>query len=230
MTATELAARLMPESMVGCARVSRSVIAGTQELIIANSPLLFQLIMILAQSLQSGYNPLRDTISSLVWGHSGWLQTVNFLLFGGLMMAFAKRFRLPAANGIRPRTGSILLYLIGAGFIILAVCPSQSPEGLKTIQSIIHGLTVYFMTFSFPAACFLLAPGLRNGKRSGPIFFYTVVTGCLGLILIALGILLVAVGAHWFGMLERLLLLNGFAWLEIVGVYCMKLNPESQRN
>ena len=37
--------------------------------------------------------------------------------------------------------------------------------------------------------------------------------------MIGLGAFLMLKDAPWFGMLERLLLLNGFIWLEILAVY-----------
>ena len=83
----------------------------------------------------------------------------------------------------------------------------------------IHGVTVYFIVFFFPAACLFLAPVLRVGKLAGFIVTYTIATGILGLGLILLGVFLMANEAHWFGMLERVLLLNGFIWLEVVAVY-----------
>ncbi len=233
MTATELALRMIPEPILTYARaikVSGSVVSGTIDLLVASSPIIFQVVMVLAQSLQPGYNPLRDTISSMVWGSYGWLQTINFFIFGVLMIALVRKFITGMDKSVMPRFGGILLYLVGLGFIILAIFPTQSPGGVKTLQAVIHGITVYFITFLFPAACFLVAPALRKGRYPGFIFPYTIITGSLGLGLIVLGVFLKIIGAYWFGMLERVLLLNGFIWLEIVGIYYTGQEPASHND
>ncbi len=43
----------------------------------------------LRTDLRSGYNPIAQQISDLTAGPSGWVQQVNFVVFGLLMIAFA---------------------------------------------------------------------------------------------------------------------------------------------
>ncbi len=221
MSATEIAARFIPERVtnVRTARVLSFTLAGARDLLIVGAPVLFQAAMVLAQSTQPGYNPLRDTISSMVWGPQGWLQTVNFFLLGGLLMGLAWELRPVLANSPWARLGGLLLLLLGAEFIILGIFPTASPGGTRDAAAVIHGLTVYFIVISFPAACFLMATALRVGKLSGFIFPYTLATGIFGTGLIVLGAFFMVREAHWFGMLERVLLLNGFVWIEVVAVY-----------
>lgn len=222
MTAAEIAAKWLPAQATGNTRVTRIlqlIIAGTRGLFIIGAPIVFQLILIAAQSFQPGYNPLRDTISSLVWGPHGWLQTVNFILFGGMLMALVEELKPLAGSKFWPKSGGFLLFLVGIGFIILAICPTQSPGGPETIQAVIHGLTVYFIVFFFPAGCLLLAPVLGVGSLARFIVTFTIVSGAIGLCLILLGVFITANEAPWFGTLERVLILNGFLWLEIIAVY-----------
>jgi hypothetical protein len=226
MTTRELAARFLPPTTARYTRLPWLVITRTLDLVVTGFTAIFQIVMILTQSLQPGYNPLRDTISSMVWGPFGWLQTVNFYLCGFLLIILVRRLRVCMTHDIVAKAASMLLLLIGVGFIILAICPTQSPGNAKTIQAIIHGISVYFITFSFPASCFLVASSLHKNHRNILIYFYTIVTGCIGVVLIAVGVYLNIAGAHWFGMLERVLLLNGFTWLVIMyvlrGVYILK--------
>ncbi len=198
---------------------ARTALGTTRLWFIIGTPLLFQLIMVATQWLQPGYNPLRDTISSMVWGPHGWLQTGNFAVIGLMLGALSGELRPWAGRGIRAKLGRLLLYLVGAGFIILAICPTQSPGGPKNIPAIIHGITVYGIVFFFPAACFLLAPVLATGGWGKYIKRYTITTGVLETVLIGLGAFLMFKDAHWFGMLERLLLLTGFTWLIVISIY-----------
>ncbi len=144
-------------------RISRALLATALPLFIITAPLVFQLLMVAAQGLQPGYNPLRDTISSMVWGPQGWLQTGNFVIIGLMLGALAVELRPWAGQSLRAKIGRLLLLSTGAGFIILAICPTQSPGGLKNLAAVIHGITVYGIVFFFPAACFLLAPAAGDG-------------------------------------------------------------------
>lgn len=186
-------------------------------ILILSAPILFQVIMIVNQFLQPGYNPIRDTISSLVWGHSGWIQTLNFYLFGLLLMFFAAKLYAHRNNKVSYRASVILILLIGLGFVILGICPTQSPGAEQTVQSIIHGVTVYCIIILFPAACFVLASVLRNETYPRFLFIYTCITGTLNLVFIILGAFFAISHEYWFGMVERLLILNGFIWIEVLG-------------
>jgi hypothetical protein len=200
-------------------KIGQAVLTTARPLFIIAAPLAFQILMVTAQGLQPGYNPLRDTISSMVWGPQGWLQTSNFVIIGLMLAALAVELRPWAGQSLRARTGRLLLLLTGAGFALLAICPTQSPGGLKNLPAIVHGITVYGIVFFFPAACFLLAPVLGTGRSGRILKAGTLAVGAVELGLIGLGGLLMLNDAHWFGMLERLLLLPGFTWLEVVAVY-----------
>jgi hypothetical protein len=216
MTTTEFTSKLLPQPIARYVRIPGRAVNGVLDLLVTTFTLLFQVVMILAQTLQVGYNPLRDTISSMVWGRFGWLQTLNFYLIGFFMVLLIRRLKMYLPNNKAAQAGRAFLYVIAIGFIILGICPTQSPGSVKTIQAIIHGIAVYFITFSFPVSCFLLASSLRKGNGHKHLLLYTFVTGYIGLGLIAFGVYLNIIGAHWFGMLERLLLLSGFMWLEIL--------------
>jgi hypothetical protein len=153
-----------------------------------------------------------------VWGQRGWLQTANFFLIGATLAGLASQLR-PLLTTRPARWGGLALLVAGISFVVLGVCPTQSPEGPKTIQAFVHGVTVYVIVFSFPLACFLLAPAVRVGRFGAFAAAYSYATGALGVVLIGTGAFLMVKAAPWFGMLERLLLLNGFVWIEVLAVY-----------
>jgi hypothetical protein len=218
VSAIQLPAQLPTRRLPLNAARARFLLTRARDLLTVCGPILLELSTVIAQSWQPGYNPLRDTISSMVWGPRGWLQTANFFLISATLALLASQFK-PFLATRSAKCGGLALALVGLWFIVLGICPTQSPDGPKTIQAIVHGLTVYFIVLSFPLACFLLAPAVRAGRLGKLVAGYTYATGMLGVALIATGAFLIAREAHWFGMLERLLLLNGFVWLEIVAVY-----------
>ncbi len=189
-----------------------------RDLVTIGGPVLMELAMILTQSGQPAYNPLRDTISSMVWGPRGWLQTANFFLIAATMVGLASQLK-PLLSTTAARCGGFALLVIGISFAILGVFPAQSPAGPRTLPAIIHGVTVYIIVLSFPLACFLLAPAVRVGTLGRFLSAYSYVIGALGAALILVGLFFIAREAHWFGMLERLLLMNGFIWIEALAVY-----------
>ena len=218
MSAIQLPARSITRRLAFDARRVGLLLSGARDLLTVCGPIALELSMILTQSWQQGYNPLRDTISSMVWGQGGWLQTANFFLIGATLAALASQLR-PLLTSRAARWGGLALLVTGLSFVVLGVCPTQSPEGPKTIQAIVHGVTVYVIVFFFPLACFLLAPAVRVGRFGQFAAAYSYATGALGVTLIAAGAFLMVKELPWFGMLERLLLLNGFVWMEIVAVY-----------
>ncbi len=186
------------------------------ELALVAGPVVFQAVIFLVQIRQPGYNPVRDTISSLVWGNGGWLQTLNFFLIGVFIIAVANMLRTRLAGKITDLMGCLSLALMGIGFIILGICPARNSGGPQTLPAMVHGVTVYCIILLFLAACSFLARALWVMARSRAMFVYTIATGTLCAVFIITGIFIMVTHTYWFGMLERVLLLNGFAWLEVV--------------
>jgi len=186
------------------------------ELALMSGPAIFQSIVVLAQVNQPGYNPVRDTISSLVWGTGGWLQTLNFFLIGSLLVAMAHMLRARLAGKITELMGCLSLALMGAGFIVLGIFPARAPASPQSLPAMIHGVTVYCIILLFLAACLFLACSLRDLAQSRAMLLYTVATGILCAVFIIMGIFIMVTHTYWFGILERVLLLNGFIWLVVV--------------
>jgi hypothetical membrane protein len=180
-------------------------------------PLAFLATTVVLESLQPGYDRVRETISSLVWVQGGWAQAVVFFLFGLTMMAFSRRLSA-LASGKASKAGSALVCLVGLGFIVIAVVPTSAPFQAPGVESAIHHLTVRTMSVLFPIACVLVAKGIRGDLRFRGIRTYTQVTAGVGSVLIPLGAVAVFSDVSWLGAFERLMLGNGLLWMEVVGI------------
>jgi hypothetical protein len=75
----------------------RSVIAALAVAGIAG-PIMFAVVALVQSLLRPEHSLVADPISALAAGPSGWVQDVNFLLFGSLMIAYAIGLHL----GVRP--------------------------------------------------------------------------------------------------------------------------------
>jgi len=73
-------------------------------------PILFTATFIVQGLLRPAYSHVAEPVSALAAGPNGWVQDVNFLVFGPLMVAYAVGLNL----GLRPSRAG----LIGPGLLV----------------------------------------------------------------------------------------------------------------
>ena len=175
----------------------------------------------LAASLSiPGYSPIRDSVSSLALTSIGWLQSICFLAMGLLLEIFVAGlfFNIRRARGFH--AGIVLLAL--CGFVLLLIATfHMDHSGAPPVDGTIHTIASYGLGLLFPIAVLSLAPSLKNTPNWRNIFVYTVIAGVLALVLI-LGALL-AEQRGWFGLYERIIILNALVWVEVVAVHFLRL-------
>ena len=96
--------------------------------------------------LRPEHSLVADPISALAAGPSGWVQDVNFLVFGALMVAYAIGLHL----GVRPTrwgvVGVAFLVLSGVGLVWAGVFPSTDATGARWDDRVLH-IVAFPMTF-----------------------------------------------------------------------------------
>lgn len=180
-------------------------------------PISFALLVLIVQSLQPEHDPIKTTISPLVWGRFGWLQTIAFVLFGILIIVFALRFYSSYGSRFNMRIGSVCLGLVGLGFIILAAFPAPPPGAPKIPGTSTHTLISDGMSLLFVIALVFITAGLRRVVQYRGTFIYTLITSVLASFL-AIGNTLLPRSSPYMGLAERLLLLNGMVWIEVMSI------------
>jgi hypothetical protein len=167
-----------------------------------------------------GYSPIRDSVSSLALTSVGWLQSICFLAMGLLLEIFVAGlfFNIHRARGFH--TGIVLLALCGFVLMLIAAFHMDHP-GATTIDGTIHTIASYGLGLLFPIAILSLAPSIKSTPNWKNIFVYTLIAGVLALALI-LGALL-AEQRGWFGLYERIIILNALVWVEVVAVHFIRL-------
>ena len=171
-----------------------------------------------------GYSPVRDSVSSLALTGIGWLQSICFLAMGLLLGIFVAGlfFNIRRARGFR--AGIVLLALCGFVLMLIATFHMDAPGGPRTIDGTIHAIASYGLGLLFPIAILLLTPSFNNTLNWKGIFVYTLIAGVLALALI-LGALL-AEQRGWFGLYERVIILNALVWVEAVHFLRLLLKQE----
>ena len=108
----------------------RSVIAALAAAGIAG-PVIFAVVALVQSLLRPEHSLVRHPISALAAGPSGWVQDVNFLVLGSLMIAYAIGLHL----GVRPTrwgvVGLAFLVLSGAGLVWAGLFPSTDATGAR---------------------------------------------------------------------------------------------------
>lgn len=116
--------------------------------------------------LRSGYDPARQDLSLLSNGNLGWLQISNFVISGGLTVAFAVGLARSLETGLGRTWGPRLIALYGLGLIAAGAFvadpmngfPPGTPSG-KALHPTWHG-TMHVVSGSIAfvgliAACFV---------------------------------------------------------------------------
>ena len=176
----------------------------------------------LAASLSTpGYSLVRDTVSSLALTSIGWLQSICFLAMGLLLEIFAAGlfFNVHRARGFY--AGIVLLALCGFVLMLIATFHMDAPGGPRTVDGKIHTMVSYGLGLLFPIAILSFAPSLKSTPNWGSMFIYTTIAGVLAFGLIIGAFFTEQTG--WFGLYERIIILNALIWVEVVAVHLLRL-------
>jgi hypothetical protein len=175
-----------------------------------------------ASSSIPGYSLVRDSVSSLALTGIGWLQSICFLAMALLLEIFVAGlfFNIRRARAFHAGIG--LLAFEGFVLMLIAAFHMDAPETeLPTTAGIIHTIASYGLGLLFPIAILSLAPSFKSTPNWKNIFVYTLIAGVLALVLILGAFFTDQTG--WFGLYERIIILNALVWVEVVAVHFLRL-------
>ncbi|MEV0386816.1 DUF998 domain-containing protein [Nonomuraea sp. NPDC050643] len=185
-----------------------------------------------------GYSLWHHGASQLGTGERAWLQTINFVLGGLLLAAFAAGVRRALRSGHGATWGPILLAATAAGLVVAGLVPTdpalgyppgQSNPGqphIVTASGVVHQVAGFGLFAGLSAAAYVLAGRLGQTSRRWAV--YSRLSGTLIIVFaFAAGIAYrLDTQGIWrpapAGLLEHLSLLTGFCWLIAVGVYLLR--------
>jgi hypothetical protein len=188
-------------------------------------PIAFLGATLVLESVNPGYDRVRDTISSLVWGQYGWTEAAVFCLFGASVIALVFRFGRIAPGKAGLKIARMLLMAIGAGFLIIAFCPTYHPTGATALVASIHEYTVRVMAVLFPLECAFTAAAIPD-RPWRVLREYTWICAAAGAVLVIPAAVAVVTDAPWLGLIERVLLANGLIWTEAMAISTFRTPSE----
>ena len=183
----------------------------------ALGPIYFMASNAIAQLLHPTENPIAITVSFLVFGSYGWLQTSAFYILGISFIALAVALVLKI--NAKLNLGAIVVFLVGIAFILVASNHVQNSKAAITISEIIHRDSAIAIVVMSPLACFLLAPSLKTIGHRG-LWIYSIIAGMVAILTVLVGFLIPTAHDSFIGIFERILLFNGQVWGEII---CIRL-------
>ena len=174
-------------------------------------------------ALNPGYNPLRESISDLVWYRWGWLEQIGMAAAGLAQILLAVFILSSEASKINHwlRLSGIIFAAMGIGFAIIIFFKTDPGLGIESFHGGVHVATVIVLAALFPANCLLLSRAVRMNPGSSTIEHFSIAMAAIG-ILIAYQLLPIN-PIRFIGISERLLAGVNLAWIVFAGSHLPNL-------
>jgi hypothetical protein len=191
----------------------------------------------------AGYSPLRHPVSSLAIGQFGWMQVANFLVTGCLLVAFAVGLRAALRRYSGGIWAPVLVGLIAVGLIGAGVftadplngyppgTPAVPAAGARSTHGLLHDAFSALVFLGLPAACCVVGYRFaRSGHKSWAAYSVgTAVVFLTGVVLAQMGFTQHPTFVSVAGLLQRLTLIVGLAWIAALALHLIRKSPEQHR-
>jgi hypothetical protein len=194
-------------------------------------PALFVLVFTIEGFLRPGYSTLKDFISALSLGSRGWIQIVNFIIFGILLLLFTPGVAAEFKSGKASKWGVILLTALGICFLLSGPFVEDltgTPFSGSTFHGILHGIFGGIVFVVMPITCFVFLRRFREDPKWHSLKIWTLVLG----IIVSFGVFMMIVSikipttavyfANWNGLIQRIALVPWMIWLFVFALGMLK--------
>lgn len=185
-------------------------------------PTLFVAIFTLEGWLRPGYEPLGMFVSELALGPRGWIQAVNFVVFGVLFLVFARGVAAEFQGGRASRAGPILLTIIGISFLasgFFVMDPVATPREQLSWHGKLHNFFGALVFSLSPVSCFVFLRRFREDPKWRSLQWWTLAAGTI----IAAAVVVMSAGPaqppavpnafnEWIGAIQRTALVTFLIW------------------
>jgi hypothetical protein len=187
-------------------------------------PALFVATFTLEGWFRPGYEPLGMFVSELALGPRGWIQVVNFVVFGALFLVFARGVTGEFQDGKSSRIGPILLTVIGVSFLLsgpFVMDPISTLADRMSWHGKLHMNVFGALVFSLsPVSCFVFLRRFRMDPKWRSLQCWTLAAGTIT----AAVVIVMSVGPRqppaapnifneWRGLIQRTFILTYLSWI-----------------
>lgn len=175
-------------------------------------PLLFTATFMVQEAFRvDEYSPFAEPVSALEAGPNGWVQQVNFVVFGLLTMACAVGLH----RGLRQTRAGIVgpaqLFVAGVALILAAIFPLREDAAGITYDSGGHVVAGFLFFLTSAVGLIVVSRRLAHDPRWRSLATYTLACGLLAIAgFVVMGALVMPDDAplhDWAGLGQRLLIL-----------------------
>jgi uncharacterized protein DUF998 len=199
-------------------------------------PILFILVFLIEGATRPGYSVWRNFVSQLATGPGGWVQVINFLMCGSLVVLFAIGLRM-TIRGTRGSIGlPLLLGLFGVDLMVAGLFSTDPALGyppgaaqVHTAHGMVHGFAGLGAFTLLPAAAFVASWHFAADRGERSWFVYSLV---VGVVLMTGFIVFTAISAMdsagtWHnaptGIAQRAVIITGWTWIASVAWHHMRM-------
>ena len=181
-------------------------------------PLVFTVGVVVQGLYRPEYHPLAQQISDLTAGPSGWVQQVNFVVFGVLLLAFAVGLQRGVRGAWPWVVGPALVAWNGVELVIAGIFPLREDASGRIYDPLgVHSVngTIFFLCIG--VVLVVLSRQLARDASWRGLATYTLVTGSVVFVLVLLNGLLAEMAQaplhSWLGLIQRAILAVWFPCL-----------------
>jgi hypothetical protein len=173
------------------------------------------------------YSPVAEVVSALEAGPWGWVQQVNFVVFGLLTIAFAVGLHLGLSATRWGVIGPSLLVLSGMALVWAAVFPLREDAAGLTYDPGLHivGGVTYFLSSAF--GLIVVSRRLAADTRWHQLARYVLVTGITAVALfVAMRVFIIPDDAPlhaWAGLAQRVVLAVLFPCMVVLALRLLRV-------
>lgn len=190
--------------------------------------ILFVLISTLEGWYRPGYRPLEMFISALSLGPRGWIQILNFIVFGTLFFVFSWGVANEFPNGKASRGGPIIFRILAICLFLAGPFVMDSYYPSFTFHGKVHDILGWIVFPLMPISCFVFLRRFREDPNWQFLKWWTLGLGLLS----ALGVVLLTMAAksadarnlfnHQLGLIQRIIIVPFMLWIFIFALGLLK--------
>jgi hypothetical protein len=198
---------------------------------------LFVLIFTLEGWYRPGYKPLEMYVSALSLGSRGWIQILNFIVFGMLLFVFSRGVAAEFPNGKASWGGLIILTIIAICYFLsgpFVMDPANTPRNQMTFHGTMHGIFGAIVFTLMPVGCFVFLRRFRVDPKWRSLQWWTLGLGIMS----AFGVILLTIATKtpamqsifnkWLGLIQRTAIVPFMVWIIIFALGLLKRSTTSQ--
>lgn len=200
------------QAAAGRRRLELAAVAGM------SGAVLFVSVFTVFGWLYPGYSWTRMFVSELSLGPYGWVQILNFVITGTLVLVFGRGLAAQFSTGAASRAGPVLVQ--GIGVSLIASGPFTTDPSAMFSQTSTHGVVHGIfgaLVFTFaPLSCFVFYRRFRSDPAWRPLAGWTLAMG----VVLTLGVGLLKISQQpgsglfeWKGLVQRVILITFMTWI-----------------